>query len=431
MLRKLLLLLPPALLLLATSAPARAQTTFNIPSPPYPAIPSTINAVQENDLAHTPAGDPAQEDAAYPTTTTLSCSVDGQTTVPLLTSIPLLATVTSAYATPTGSINFLQGENNLTKGQLTAAGTVGTYGTALEPDNVFTANYIADIPFADSSATCDVKVLTQSLSIASSNNPSPAYIPITFTAANAVVPVPSGTYVLAIVGPATSQTVPMNPSLDGRSAIYTNPGLAQGNYTVTATFSPADGRDPYTASIAGGQRVNAPIGDFNLTGPGAFTIPAEGVATGTLTLTSIAGFSGLVFLSCNLPLPTTYTCTLNPTSLPLAINAVSDATITLGPTNVRAAEIPHSRGSCIALATLLPLTLLCLTNLRRRRSMLRSFLCFTTLALLAATTACGKDIFYATTQPGTYPLTITATGTTKGGTAPSTHILPIHLVITP
>jgi hypothetical protein len=68
---------------------------------------------------------------------------------------------------------------------------------------------------------------------------------------------------------------------------------------------------------------------------------------------------------------------------------------------------------------------------RRRRSPLRSLLCLAILALLAvSTTACGPDIFFAATTPGSYPVTITATGTTPGED-PITHTLNITLNLTP
>jgi hypothetical protein len=46
-------------------------------------------------------------------------------------------------------------------------------------------------------------------------------------------------------------------------------------------------------------------------------------------------------------------------------------------------------------------------------------------------TACGPDLFFAATPPGTYPITVTATGTAPGSTTPITHTLPLDIVITP
>jgi len=197
---------------------------------------------------------------------------------------------------------------------------------------------------------------------------------------------------------------------------------------VKATFTPAVNPTPQIAYLK--QTVNAPTGDFTLTGPSTLTTPTEGTVTGTLTLTSIADFSGTVGLICNLPLPTTYTCTISPTSVPLTVGGTGSATVSLMPTLNHTANESSSR---IVLALLLPLTLLSLTGFaRHHRGRFAALLLLALLAIFAGSiTACGKDIAYPITQPGSYPLTVTATGTTKGATAPETHTLNITLILTP
>jgi parallel beta-helix repeat protein len=397
-----------------------------------------IQATYAGNSIYTPSGDTDTVNVkGYTTSTTLTCG--GANTEPAFGSIvPLVATVTSPQGTPTGTVDFKQNGTDLGLSTLGSNGMATSSAAAVRGTNLFTAVYASQGAFASSYATCRVSVSASSLDLTSSANPSPAYSPITFTAALAGTPIPAGKYTLTVSlnPPLTSNpslTVNMTPSADGSSATYVaTAGLAPGTYDVSATFIPNDGSTPQTASLTNGPELVGPAtGDFTLTGPSTLTTPTEGTATGILTLTSIADFSGTIALTCNLPLPTTYTCTLSPTSIPLTVNSVATAKVTLAPNNVRAANNSRTGASRIVLATLLPFTLLSLAGLRRRHN-LRSLLCLAFLTMVTTTlTACGNDIFYTTTHPGAYLLTITATGTTKGGNAPSTHTLNITFNITP
>jgi hypothetical protein len=170
-----------------------------------------------------------------------------------------------------------------------------------------------------------------------------------------------------------------------------------------------------------------PPADFTLTGPTAITFRTESTGSAPLLLTSINGFSGPITLTCNPPLPVNYLCTLAPTTPSLAANSTASSIITLRP-NLTSSVTPHT--SRIVLATLFPLALLVFA--RRRRSRFTPLLTLALLAVLTtALTACGPDVYYAATPPGTYPITVTATGTSQGGSAPTTHTLPLNIVITP
>lgn len=356
----------------------------------------------------------------YLTTLNLTC---GPSQVPVGTPVPLVATVASVVAangTPTGEVAFKQGITNL--GQSALANGVAQVNTVTVPgNNSFTAIFDPQNGFDSSSATCNV--YSPALTVSSSANPTPAYTPITFTANLAGTPI-TGSYTLTI----GSNSFPMTASSNNSSATYTTSGLAQGTYNVTATFAPANNATPYVAYLEPPQLVTASTGDFTLTGPSSLTTRTESTASGTLALASINYFQGTVALTCSLPLPTTYTCTISPTSIPLAVGGTGSATVTLSPTLKLAANPSASR---ILFASLFPLTLISLAGFFRRRK-LSSLLPLAILAILAAsTTACGKDIYYPATPPGSYPFTITATGTTKGATTPTTHTLNITLILTP
>jgi hypothetical protein len=384
-----------------------------------------IKAEFLGDLTHAEASETIQV-IIYGVTTTMTLSCGPNATVPLGSTIPLLATVTSADGIPSGNVGFTQGKTTLDSVALSGTGTASFNATAVQGFNSFVATFKQQNGYGSSSASCNVNV--QSLSLASSANPAPAFAPITFTATNATVPTPTGTYSLTI-----GTNAPVAMTVSGGTATYTTAGLAPGSYNVFVTFKPSDGTASYTAPLTLGPQVVSPAtGDFTLTGPATLTTSTGGSAKGTLSLGSIEGFSGTVALTCNLPLPTTYSCIITPNSVPLAVNGTGSATVVLAPNNTHASVLPRPGRSRIVLASLLPLTLLSLLGLARRRKGLRGLVCLAILASLAsATTACGNDVFTAATQPGAYPFTVTGTGTTMGGTAPSTHTLNITLNIAP
>jgi hypothetical protein len=169
------------------------------------------------------------------------------------------------------------------------------------------------------------------------------------------------------------------------------------------------------------QRQSAPVDD---TLDGAY-------GTGTLTLASLNGFSGTVALTCNPPLPINYLCTLSPTTASLSANGVASSTIKLHP-NLRSSITPpsSSRAPRILFGAIFPLALFAFFRRKRRR--LTPLLSLALMSLISLSlTACGPDLFFAATPPGTYPITVTATGSAPGSTTPITHTLPLDIVITP
>jgi hypothetical protein len=361
-----------------------------------------------------------------PTSTALTCGTPG-TVVSPGSAIPLIATVSSANGAPDGHVNFTQ--NGVAIGGITlASGTASLNARAYAGDDSFIATFPEQNGYAASSASCDVQV--GALALNSNNNPALAYSSITFIAHELTLPLPGGDFTITIGGgpPMMMGGAGRNPGV----AAYTTDTLAPGTYTVTATFTPSDGSAPDTATIT--QVVTAATGDFTLTAyPPVFTIRDGLTATGLISATSVNDFHGPVSFTCSLPSTVSYTCTLTPTGVQLLLNDYETSTIILAPTKVPVTldRRPHDHQRTV-LATLLPLSLLFLAASagRRRRTRLNGLLSLVVLGLLAAsTTACGPDIFFAATPPGTYPVTITATGTTPGED-PITHTLEITLNLT-
>ena len=370
--------------------------------------------------------------AATPTSTSLTCTPLGSASQG--ETISLVATVTSATGTPSGRVNFTQ--NNVSLGGVSLTnGTASLNAILYTGANSFVATFPEQNGYAASSATCDVQA--GALRLTSNNNPALAFSTIAFIADYSAQPFPGGAFTFSIDG-----GPPMLPNGDsGRNpgiAVYTTDTLAAGTYTITATFSPGDGSAPSTATIT--QVVTATTADFILTGyPPSFTVRDGVTASGLIEAASVNDFHGPVSFSCSLPQSVYYTCTLTPTSVQLLLNDYGTTTLTLAP-YIPKAPVALSRHpgrgrgvSRTLLASFLPLSLLSFAFFaaRRRRTPLRNLLCLVVLTLLAvSTTACGPDIFSAATAPGSYPVTITATGTTPGED-PITHTLTITLNLTP
>jgi hypothetical protein len=200
-------------------------------------------------------------------------------------------------------------------------------------------------------------------------------------------------------------------------------------YSGDTNFAPSSGTGSITISPP-------PPADFTFIGPPTITFRTESNGVATLSLASLNGFAAPIAITCNTPLPPNYLCTLSSSTITLAANNTASLTLTLHP-NISASltsdpkPSPSKSGVPIALATMLPLTLLALFR-RKRRNPLHSLLLL--LCLAAATTAltaCGSDIYYPATPPGIYPITVTATGTNQGASASTTHTLLLNANITP
>jgi hypothetical protein len=322
----------------------------------------------------------------------------------------------------------------------------------------FTGQYYGDSTFAPSTSAPDAYIVTPSPSTTTilSSSPNPAYLtqPVTLTVqitghpsptANPVTgnPIPAGALQFSGTVQLLDAGVPIasGPATAGQS-IFTLTTLSIGSHTITAAYSNDPNLGSSTSPPVTEVILAAPPPDFTFTGPPSITFRTEATASTTLTLTSLNNYAGSIALTCNPPLPNNYLCTLNPASVTLAANGTALTTLTLKP-NITATNtpLPTHTTERILLASLFPITLLSLIGLsrislsRKRSTTIRALLSLSLLAILAiATTACGPDHFILATPPGTYPITITATGTNQNldppGTPAPTHTLTINAIIT-
>jgi parallel beta-helix repeat protein len=236
---------------------------------------------------------------------------------------------------------------------------------------------------------------------------------------------------------ASAPVVTQSSSAYTVQAVISLSTLAAGPHYITAMYSNDPNFAPSTSQAILETILAPPPADFTLTGPSTITARTESTVSGTLGLASINHFSGPVTLTCSLPQLTSYVCTIAPAGVTLTANGTGTSTVTLAPNRTQAAldRLPSQApsDSRILLASLVPLTLLSLFGLTRRRKKLRNLLALAVLAVVAAaTTACGNDVFYLAAQPGSYSLIVTATGTAQGAaTSPIIHTLNVAFNITP
>jgi hypothetical protein len=373
----------------------------------------------------------------YASTTTLTCN---PTTLDIGATSLFSALVTSTNGTPTGSITFTDGATALGQSALLNGAASYIFTGATAGTHIITATYSPTGSFAASSGTCSVTVTAPP--------PPPLAMVVAHLTASPQDTV-AGTSI-ALTTTVSPQFAP-NPGTPTGKVTFTFGGSTLGTVTLSAgvaslaiTALPV-GTDDVTCTYSGDANYAAtpcnvvqiiiitippPPVDFTLTGPSAITFPTEATGAGTLTLTSINSFTGPVALTCNPPLPLYYVCTLSPATSSLSANGMATSTIKLQP-NLNAGVVPGPKhAGRIILATLFPLALV--TFGRRRRGRLGTLLCLALMTMVTMSlTACGPDVYYDATPPGTYPVTVSATGTPQGSATPITHSLTIDFILTP
>ncbi|HZL28489.1 MAG TPA: Ig-like domain repeat protein [Acidobacteriaceae bacterium] len=245
----------------------------------------------------------------------------------------------------------------------------------------------------------------------------------------------SATFGAAAFSTATFAFSTLAPGIHSFSAVYTPLAGNSGVNVAGIPFGTSGGAVSFTASQSSGLSLTITPQDFSLTAnPPAITIETQHHATMQLTLTSTGGWTGPITLTCG-TVPAWVTCELPASAVTLGADATLPVNFTIDTDQLLgflASATPPSRPwdfSRIALATLLPLTLLGFT---RRRKTLRSLLVLASLAVsMSGLTACGGNFYPQHAAPGVYNIPVTGTGTAVGATAPNTHTLNITLTVTP
>jgi hypothetical protein len=243
---------------------------------------------------------------------------------------PITLTVTVAPSiwgpTPSGSVNFYDGNNLLGAEALASGSATFTTSTLNVGTHTLSAVYLGDTNFqrhASSSVTQKVNLAGTTTTLGSSVNPSISGQPVIFAAnvspANSGTPTGSVTFLDGAVTIGTG-------SLASGAASLSISTLAVGTHTITASYS---GDSDFSASTSPevSQVVSGP--DFSISASAlSGSLTAGQSSTSTITLTSQYGFSGTVTLTCSSGLPSGASCAFAPASLvPSADGVTSTLTI--------------------------------------------------------------------------------------------------------
>jgi uncharacterized repeat protein (TIGR01451 family) len=181
-----------------------------------------------------------------PTTTTLSSSPNPSTPGQDVTFTATVAP-TSGSGTPTGSVNFYEGETLLGSGPLNASG-VATYVTSslAAGEHTIKAIYGGDTVFDDSTSadlTHTVQDATTTTALVSAPNPSTVGQSVTFTATvTAASGTPTGSVTFYDDGDSLG-----SGTLNAGVATYTTSSLAAGEHIIKAIYGGAAGFDASTS----------------------------------------------------------------------------------------------------------------------------------------------------------------------------------------
>ena len=221
------------------------------------------------------------------------------------------------------------------------------------------------------------------------------------------------------------------------SVSFTTSTLAVGTHTLTAVYTPTCAAVicsllGFTGSQSSVVTLVILPQDFTLNAnPPSITIETEHHGSMTLGLTSIGGFAAPITLSCAGTIPEWVTCEFSPqqvvlpaggTNVPATLTIDTDALL-----NYKSDARGTGWGRGVVLAGLLPVMLI---GFRRRRGLRGLAVMAVASVMVMAMAACSGQ-YPAHTTPGTYTVTVQASGQTAGASAPTVHTLDVTLVVTP
>ncbi len=265
-------------------------------------------------------------------TPTVALTVTPSTTT-IGTAVLLKATISSSAGTPTGTIYFMDGFNNL--GSAVLSGGTATYSTTAlaSGSHSITARYSGDSSFVtttSSAQTVTINLLTPTVVLTAS--PATATIGTSVAIGTTVTgtgAVPTGS-VAILDGSTTLSTL----NLSNGVASYSATALTVGTHNISAKYS---GDSNYAPTITASQAVTINPLAPTLTAafsPATLTIVHGSVGTSTLTLTPANGFAGTLTFSCG-TLPASASCGFSPTSLTFtaASSAAQSTTLSVSTTS--------------------------------------------------------------------------------------------------
>jgi pro-kumamolisin-like protein/Big-like domain-containing protein len=346
----------------------------------------------------------------------------------------------SKQGIPTGSVSFMEGVSTIASYNLNSQGNTATPNYLNSPiggppsglftlsagSHSVTASYAGDSSFnasVSSPLTLNITPAATATTVASAGAPQGATLTAT-VATNSGGSAPSGNVTFLINGTQVGSPVPINGSqppswnpntgaLVGVQGIagFTDTALANGQYTLTATYA---GDTNYTGSSAAPTTIKVQP-DFVLSSSGnAIGVSAGGAGSLVLTIGANDGFTGTVQFSCS-GLPAEATYTFNPTTI------AGSGTTTLTVSTMAAhqvAMLKHGNGFRPWSGTLaLMLAGLCLLGYPRRWHRQNQSLALLVFALLLTVAGCGgggggggsrTPHMDPGTPTGSYKVTVTA-----------------------
>ncbi len=389
----------------------------------YPAGTHTMVAAYQGNSYYAPSTSAAYTVVILPDDTAATLSTS-QTPASFGSTVTFTATLSAPYATPAGSVAFLDGSVLLGAGVLNTSGTAAFSTSTLKlGTHLISAVYAATQNFNASQASLtEVIAAVSATTLTSSLNPSFFGQSVTFTAAASIAGSPavaSGTVTFTDNGSFLA-SAPLDAQGD---AAYTTSTLAVGQHPIVATFVPlAVSTIGSTASLT--QIVNvAPPNDFTLTvSPSSLTIGVGNTGSVTVTVTPTGTFAAAVALTCS-GLPSEATCTFVTPTIPPGGGSTLLAIHPEAPHNCGDSAEYFIAGSQGTLSLALGAATSLLVGWRRRR--LRAALFAMALCVLTNLGGCGwghcTDLG---TRPGDYSFLVT--GAAAGGTALS-HSQAVHI----
>jgi hypothetical protein len=340
--------------------------------------------------------------------------------------VVLTATVAPGTAqghTPSGTVTFKNGSTVL--GTATVTSGVATWNTTSLPTGTdgLTAVYSGDTNFVGStgSATEVVAGIASATALTVAPNPAGTGQTVTLTAAVTGAGVtPTGTVTFydgaSVVG---------TGKLDATGhAAFSTVGLALGTHNLTAVYA-GDATYASSTSAVVAEMVETPGFTIALANP-SFTLKTHGTGSDTVTLASLGSFADTLVLSCVSP-PAYLTCSFSPNPVVLSANGTATLSLSL---NTNALVLAEERGaSGFSLALLLwPVSLLSVLR-GRRRGWVRMLMAVMVIPVMLGLASCGGNEIYpvASTAPGVYTISVTATGTASG----LVHSALLTLTVTP
>jgi hypothetical protein len=355
----------------------------------------------------------------------------------------------SGQGTPTGSVNFLDAlDGFIGSFALNGQGNTATpngYFDFTPGSHTLSADYFGDLSFNSSNSAGVPFTITQgstTVAVSSTGNAQGATITATVNTAGSGGNPPSGTVSFTLNGQSLGTAIPVNGvnaviSLPAdtvataaySTASYADPALANGQYSIAATYS---GDTNYTGS-AGSSTINVKP-DFALTESNdVINISVPGSAMGlSVSISAEDGFNSAVTFSCS-GLPSESKCNFSPAS----VTANGSTTLTITTTAAKTAMLEpqnhHQFGWLMLTAGSIFVGIFSLggSKKRCRWTGLLSFMIFGLLLMLPAcgggSTSSGGGGSGGQSDPGTPTGSSIVTITATGGSV--THSTTFNLVV--